>query len=128
MPLWAGVPLPGNSARRMIETYLLSPDHFFGEYPFPVVGYSEKEYAAAKWWRGPVWINIAYLMTEVLRRYGYEAQRRKAIRKLLDLMVAHGPPYELYNSQTGEPMNASELGWSCSIAIHWINEAQGWED
>ncbi len=127
IPLWADVPLPEDQARHMIETYLLSPDHFFGPVPFPVVGYSEKEYAAGKWWRGPVWINIAYLMTEVLRKYGYEKERREAIRRLLNVMIAAGPPYELYNSQTGEPMGASELGWSCSLAIHWIEEALGWE-
>lgn len=126
LPLWAGVPLPEAEARRSIERHLLSPETFFGPYPFPVVAYDEPTYEPGGWWRGPVWPNIAYLMTEVLRRYGYEKERREAVRRLVEMIVAGGAPHELYNSQTGEPLGAAELGWTAAVAILWIEDMLGW--
>lgn len=126
LPLWAGVPLPEDLARRSIETYLLSPDHFFGRFPFPVVAYSEPTYAPEHWWRGPIWPNIAYLMTDLLGRYGYEQQRRQAITRLVEMIAASGGPYELYNSQTGAPMGAAELGWTAAVTIRWLEDLATW--
>ncbi len=64
LPLLAGVPIDDDKARRMIEDYLLNPKYFFGQIPFPCVAYDEPSYQPEKWWRGPVWLAIAYLMLE----------------------------------------------------------------
>ncbi len=68
LPLLAGVPIEESKARRMIENSLLNPNHFFGSVPFPCVAYDEPTYHAQKWWRGPTWMPVAYLMLEVLRQ------------------------------------------------------------
>ena len=56
IPLWAGVPLPEEKCRAMIENYLLNEKYFFGKVPFPCVAYCESVYAPAHWWRGPTWM------------------------------------------------------------------------
>jgi putative isomerase len=120
MPLWVGVPLPEEKARAMIEKYLLNPDLFFGPYPFPVVAYNDPKYKPDQWWRGPIWPNIAWAMTEVLGQYGYQAQRRQAIERLVGMMAANTEIAELYNSQTGQPHDAPDHSWSCAAFIDWV--------
>lgn len=115
MPLWTGTQMPPRAAQEMIARYLVSPKHFFGSRPFPVVAYSEPTYDSDRWWRGPVWPNIAWAMTEILRIHGFTNQYREAVRRLVDMMVAHDELNELYSSATGEPLGAPGLCWGDAI-------------
>ncbi len=119
LPLWAGVPLDEGLSRKMIETYLLSPQHFFGDYPFPSVAYSEERYLPGKWWRGPIWPSTAFLMLETLKKWGYQKEYRQSVSALLKMMLS-GFPRENYNSQTGEGGGASQQGWSCAFLMHLV--------
>jgi glycogen debranching enzyme len=121
LPLWAGVPLPDEAARRMIEETLLNPRDFFGNIPFPSVAYSDPHYDASGargYWRGPTWMNLSYFMLEVLSRYGYETQAETARRRLLTLAMAHGIQ-ENYDSQSGHPgaHNNPNFGWSAAMLV-----------
>ena len=112
MPLLAGVPIGDDKACRMIEDYLLNPRFFFGEVPFPCVAYDEPSYQPEKWWRGPTWMAVAYLMLEVLRKFDYADQASDATGRLYDVMIADGNLRELFNSRTGEGMGAYQQGWT----------------
>lgn len=121
LPLWAGVPLPRDKVRAMIESYLLSPDYFFGRYPFPSVSYREPTHDAAGqsgYWRGPIWPNIAYFMIEVLARHDYEEEAREASRRVLKMVGKEGF-HENYNSRTGERGTHAEkdFSWTAAISI-----------
>lgn len=121
LPLWAGVPLPEAQARAMIEKHLLAPEHFFGEYPFPVVAYSNLEYRADNWWRGPVWMNIAYLMLEVLDGYGYAAQRDQAADRLAAMVTRNLRPNELFDSKTGQGQGVIDYGWTSAVLLRLLD-------
>lgn len=121
LPLWAGVPLPEAQARAMIENYLLAPEHFFGEHPFPVVAYSDREYRADNWWRGPVWMNIAYLMLEVLDGYGYAAQRDQAADRLVAMVTRNVRPYELFDSRAGQGQGVIDYGWTSAVLLRLLD-------
>lgn len=115
IPLWTEIKLPAGLAREMIAKYLINPKHFFGARPFPVVAYSDQNYQPEKWWRGPVWPNIAWVMTEILRLHGFEKEYWEAKRRLLDMMTANEELSELYSSSTGKPLGATALGWTCAV-------------
>ncbi len=117
LPLLAGVPIDEGRARRMIEDCLLDPALFFGAVPFPCVAYDEPTYQPEKWWRGPTWMAVAYLMLEVLRKYGYAQQARDAAGRLYDVMIADGNLRELFNSRTGEGLGAYQQGWTAAICL-----------
>ncbi len=117
IPLWAGVPLPQEKIRSMIERYLLNADYFFGEIPFPCVAYCESVYEPAHWWRGPTWMPAAWLMLETLEKYGYAAERTEAARRLYRIMKEDGVLHELFDSATGEGLGCDEQGWTAAIFI-----------
>ncbi len=107
----------------MIQQHLLSEREFFSTYPFPCIAYDERTYAASNWWRGPVWINIAWEMTEVLKLHGFVAEHREAVDRLVRMMTRDLKLAELYNSQTGEPEGCWGYGWTCSMFMEMVRGA-----
>ena len=117
LPLWAGVALPEDKSRDMIERYLLNPKILFGDIPFPSVAYNQQSYQAEHWWRGPTWLPEAWLMLETLEKFGYTKEKEKAQRHLYDMLLKDVSMHELFNSRTGEGLGSEEQGWTCAIFI-----------
>ena len=122
IPLWAGVPLPDEKIRSMIEGYLQNADYFFGKVPFPCVAYCEPVYEPGHWWRGPTWMPAAWLMLETLEKYGYASQRAEAARRLYRIMAEDGVLHELFDSAAGKGLGCDEQGWTAAIFIRLSQE------
>lgn len=116
-PLWCEIKLPSGLAAEMMAKYLTNPKHFFGARPFPCVAYSDRHYDSEQFWRGPVWPNIAWIMTEVLRMHGFEREHKESVRRLLDMMTRSEDLSELYSSSTGRPLGAAGYGWTCAVFV-----------
>ena len=125
LPLLADVPLSQAEVTRMVKNVLLNPAHFFGPVPFPTVAYDEGCYKAGDWWRGPVWLPIAYLMTQVLEKTGFHAEAQASRATLYRMLIQDGNLRELFNSQTGEGMGAYEQGWTAAICLRLHDELSG---
>ena len=122
LPLLGDVPLTERQTERAVTDYLLNPDFFFGAVPFPVVAYNEASYAPDSWWRGPTWMNVAYLMIEVLEKTGYPAEAMTARERLYRIMIADGNLRELFHSQTGEGLGAYEYGFTAAVCLRLRQE------
>ena len=122
IPLWAGVPLPKEKIRAMIEDYLLNERYFFGKVPFPCVAYGEAVYEPGLWWRGPTWMPAAWLMLETLEKYGYASERAEAARRLYRILREDGALHELFDSATGKGLGCGEQGWTAAIFIRLTQE------
>ncbi len=125
MPLWTGFRLPVDTVHRMVVKYILNPKHFFGSKPFPVVAYSDRHYDPNKWWRGPVWPNIAWIMTEILRVQGFHRDYTEAVKRLVEMMAKHDELNELYSSATGAPLGAEGLCWGDAVFMDLARKLGG---
>ena len=94
LPLWAGVALPNEKARRAIEAHLLNPREFWGPIPFPSVAYNEPTYDAAGYWRGRTWPHVYVWNTEILHAHGYTAEAEQARDAFLRLNTIWPGPME----------------------------------
>lgn len=121
-PLWTGVDVPSSTACSMIGRYLLRPNHFYGSRPFPTVAYSDPRHDSEKWWRGPVWPNIAWAMLQILKEHGYHKQYREAGERLLAMMAEHDELNELYSAATGKPLGAPGLCWGDAVFMALARE------
>ena len=67
--------LPEHIARRIVEEHLLHPRRYQAPYGIPSVSMEEPSFRAGwhrfRCWRGPSWINTAWLLVPPLRRLGY---------------------------------------------------------
>lgn len=120
LPIWAGNVLQEEEAKACIRRHLLSPESMFGPVPFPSVSYSDPTYDAADWWRGPMWLPIAYLMLECLERYGYKKERDLAAQRLCGIVWKDREMHELFQSKTGEGMGAAQQGWTCAVYLRLL--------
>jgi glycogen debranching enzyme len=110
--------LPDRIATRLIEEHLLDPRRYRAPYGIPSVAMDEPSFRAGwhlfRCWRGPSWINTAWLLVPALHRRGYTADAERIVESCLELIERHGFR-EYYNPLTGEGLAAHRFGWSTLI-------------
>jgi hypothetical protein len=116
IPLWAGVQLPDQLAKRMIERYLLSEQHLYGNPPFPSISYDHPKFDPFGYWRGRIWPHFTYWMIEVLWKYGFHKQADEAAERLLQ-MVERWPYFQENYSGFGRPAGIPEYNWTAAAVI-----------
>lgn len=68
------------------------------------------------YWRGPVWINANWLISEGLRRYGFVDQARTLDTAMVELARRSGFS-EHYNPKTGRGHGGAEFAWSAALVL-----------
>lgn len=114
--------LPEAIGRRLVEEHLLEPERFWLPVPPPSVAANEPTFSVKdrffglrRYWRGPTWINSAWLVWLGLQRLGYEAAARELERSLLRTVAREGLR-EYYNPYTGTGMGARDFAWSALVS------------
>jgi hypothetical protein len=117
--------LPDEIGHRLVREQLLDPARYWTPYPPPSVSVSERSYEPRRWrfpvrryWRGPTWVNSAWLVWIGLLRLGYESEAGR-IADAITTAVAREGLREFYEPTTGAGMGARQFGWStlaCELA------------
>ncbi len=76
-------------------------------------------YEPRRYWRGPVWILVNWMVMQGLERYGYQALAENVRRDSLALM-ADGGFFEYYDPRDGSPAGASDFSWSAALALEML--------
>jgi hypothetical protein len=100
IPLAAGV--PNDQQARMIRDKACDASAFGSPIPFPSVALNDPDFTKDMW-RGPVWVNTAYLVLEGLRRYGYTEDYGTLAWRLCDgvyrVLQEEHQVYEFYDPE-----------------------------
>jgi hypothetical protein len=114
--------LPEAIGRRLVEEHLLSDREFLTPVAPPSVAVSEPSYEPGggrgpirRYWRGPTWINAAWLLWLGLRRLGYEQEANRMADGLIHAVEREGLR-EYYDPRTGKGLGAKDFAWSALIA------------
>ena len=92
-PMLAGM-CSQEQAKKLTE-HALDPKSFGGEIPWSSVSRDDKDFnSRGKYWRGGVWLPMAYLGTKALDRYGFHEIAANNAEKLLKSMVKTFNEYE----------------------------------
>jgi hypothetical protein len=113
--------LPEEISRRLIEEHLLSTDEFLTAVAPPSVAVSEPSYEPdgghgpiRRYWRGPTWVNAAWLLWLGLRRLGYEAEAKGLATGLIGAVERRGLR-EYYDPRNGNGLGAENFAWSALV-------------
>ncbi|MET0958619.1 MAG: hypothetical protein ABWZ18_08915 [Solirubrobacterales bacterium] len=113
--------LPEPIGRRLVEEHLLEPARYWLERPPPSVSAAEPSFEPnlypgrlRRYWRGPTWINAAWMLWLGLARLGYESEARLMAERLSEIVLREGVR-EYYDPHTGEGLGATEFAWSTLI-------------
>jgi glycogen debranching enzyme len=114
--------LPEEIGRRMVEEHLLDTSEFLTPVAPPSVAVSEPSYdprggrgPIRRYWRGPTWINAAWLLWLGLHRLGYNAAAEQMANGLIGAVEREGLR-EYYDPRTGRGLGAKDFAWSALIA------------
>lgn len=115
MPLYIGI-APKEYAECM-KDHAENKDEF---YPgMPTVTYNNPEYSR-DYWRGPVWLNVAYFAAKGLKDYGFDVAE-DIKRKILHMVEKNTDAiYENYDAITEQGLNAKNFAWSACFTIEFI--------
>lgn len=123
LPLWAGVPLPEDQKRRIIEEHMLNPVEFFGSYPFPTLAYNDPLHNPHSYWRGRMWPHVVYWMIEILWENGYRDEAERTAKRVLEIFRTTPFIHECYPCDGYDPyMGLPEYNWSLATCLELLLE------
>ncbi len=113
--------LPEEIGRRLVEEHLLNPAEFLTPVAPPSVAASEPSYEPdggrgpiRRYWRGPTWVNSAWMAWIGLRRLGYEEEARALAAGVIGAAAREGLR-EYYHPRTGAGLGARDFAWSALV-------------
>jgi hypothetical protein len=114
--------LPEQVGRRLVEEHLLDPTRFWLPFPVPSVSADDRRFSVndtvfpglKRYWRGPTWINAAWLLWLGLVRLGYGDAAAELAQRLTDLVSLSGLR-EYYDPYTGAGMGTVSFAWSTLV-------------
>jgi hypothetical protein len=114
--------LPAEIGRRLIEEHLLNEREFLTPVAPPSVAASERGYEPdgghgpiRRYWRGPTWINSAWMVWLGMRRLGYEQEAQRLADGVIGATAREGLR-EYYDPRTGKGLGAKDFAWSALVA------------
>lgn len=100
---------------------LLQPSEFGAPWPVPSVPLSSPFFDAVKYWQGPTWININWLIIKGLENYGFDEEAKALKHKTLEL-VGMSSMNEYFNPLNGNPVGAPNFSWTAALTIDLLSE------
>ena len=79
------------------------------------------EFEPQRYWRGPVWLIVNWMLIEGLRRNGRPDLAERIRRDSLALVERVGFA-EYFNSLTGEPLGGPRFSWTAAMYLHFTAE------
>ena len=113
--------LPEEIGRRLVEEHLLDSERFWLAVPPSSVSAAEPSFEPGRgsswkrrYWRGPTWVNAAWMLWIGLRRLGYDEPADHMARILARTVLDQGLR-EYYNPITGEGLGATDFAWTSLV-------------
>ncbi len=121
------MPLFGNIASeyqaKLIYQYLNSKNfcqlHQGNCFAVPNYDTTKKDFSSKNYWRGPVWININYLLYHGLKNYGFEEKAYHLEKTIIELPIRFDF-YEYFDSKTGVGYGTRDFSWTASLFIDML--------
>jgi hypothetical protein len=117
--------LPDEIGHRLAE-YLFDERRFWAAVPPPSVALDESSFSLEehfnglrRYWRGPTWINSAWLLWRGIVRLGYDEQADALARALTETVSREGLR-EFYDPRDGRGMGAENFAWS-ALALELLD-------
>lgn len=85
------------------------------------ISFESKEFNPLNYWRGPMWMNVNWMLYRGLRNYGFFEEAKQLRTAIYKLVAEHGF-YEYYNPLSGEGLGTDNFSWTASLIIDLIYE------
>lgn len=125
MPLYAGLAL-NEQAERLIKDYYHQSAHYGLDedvrYQLTSASKSIPYWDPRRYWRGPVWILLNWLIYRGLQNYGYAFEAKSLRDDSLSLIEKSGYR-EYYDPRDGSGCGSESFSWSAALALDWLERS-----
>lgn len=121
-PLYAGVP-----TRRQADAMVDQLTRTVGvhldstTWMVPSVDPRDGRFRPTNYWRGPIWINVNWILYRGLRRYGFDGLAETLRRSMIELPRRSGF-FEHYDPTTGKGQGAERFAWTAALVLDLLFE------
>ena len=115
--------LPGEAVAGLLAE-ATSPRFGLGErmeLPLPSYDRTAPDLDPVRYWRGPIWINMNWLIWRGLRRHGHDGLAAALRESMIDLIRRSGC-YEYFHTTTGEGVGTPEFSWTAALALDLLSD------
>ncbi|MFB6191333.1 MAG: amylo-alpha-1,6-glucosidase [Candidatus Nanohaloarchaea archaeon] len=104
------------------EKLLQNMEKNFMEHRYGCATYSGEEQDLDRYWRGPVWINTNWLVSEGLDYRGHETKAERIREQSIELIEENGFS-EYFNPESAEPRGSDRFSWTAALYLYWLDES-----
>lgn len=119
------LPHPAIERQRLIaacQNSLSVPTPMSGKgFVVSTVAPTDPAFEAERYWRGPVWINLCWLIERGLRSQADGRHLADELRSGVLSLVEHSGFREYFNPYTGEGLGARDFSWSASLVAEFVS-------
>lgn len=122
IPLFAGIP-DEQRAGVLVDHLARFSVEWNGGRLVPSLDVHHPGFLPRRYWRGPVWINVNWLIYRGLLRYGFTGLAGQLRHGMLELVRRSGF-WEHYHPLSGEGGGAEGFAWSAALTLEVVQEGQ----
>lgn len=90
-------------------------------FTIPNYDMTKKDFDPNNYWRGPVWMNINWMISQGLKNYGYQEKADDMKQDIIQLPIRFGF-YEYFDSHTGKGYGSPGFSWTAALFIDLVYE------
>jgi hypothetical protein len=123
MPLFAGAAstAQAKSLYQAINSVSFCALHQGNCFTIPNYDMTLEDFDAKNYWRGPVWININWMLSQGLAGYGYKEKADAMKRDMIQLPIRFGF-HEYFDSHSGQGYGSSNFSWTAALFLDLVYE------
>ncbi len=121
VPFYGKIPPPEEA--KCLYDYMNSQSFCqLGESCYAVVSYdkTKEDFSPHQYWRGPIWININWLIYKGLKNYYFEEYSKHIANSIIELVEKYG--FYEYFDLNGKGYGAKDFSWTASLLIDVLFE------
>ena len=92
------------------------------KYCIPSFDSEHHKFNPIKYWRGPVWLIINYMIAEGLNNYGLNEISNR-IRNDVRMLIKRNGFFEYYNPLNGRGLGGKNFSWTAAIWLAWASDS-----
>jgi hypothetical protein len=119
VPLWSEVLSPPR-AEALIT--LLTGAGFWPRFPVPSVPTDTAQFEPERYWKGPTWVNMNWIIIQGLRQTGATTVADQLVHHTLGLVRDRGF-FEYFSPLVGTGFGAEEFSWTAALALELLDSA-----
>jgi len=82
---------------------------------------TREDFDSRNYWRGPVWININWMISQGLKGYGYTEKADAMKRDIIQLPIRFGF-HEYFDSRSGQGYGSDGFSWTAALFLDLVYE------